>query len=154
MASTRHAGSPWRSPRGGLTVTGGWSCGRCTLGGVLVMTVCGSWWCVGETTISLSAWVEGQHNLHCHCVLTISVPCTPLLVWLKCRCFQQHSLSFGSLFNVRCFPRHRLHFCRATHVSSLRGSYALGSGPVSDFFFQVNVNIGSVSIEGYTFAMD
>ena len=34
VASTRRAGSPWRSPRGGLTVTGGWSCGRCTLGGV------------------------------------------------------------------------------------------------------------------------
>ena len=64
------------SPREGLTVTGGWSCGRCTLRGVLVKTVCGSWWCVGETTISLSALVEEQHNLHRHHVLTVSVPCT------------------------------------------------------------------------------
>ena len=72
----------------GLTVTGGWSCGRCTLRGVLVMTVCGSWWCVGEITISLSALVEGQHNPHRHRVLTISLPCTPSPVWLKCRCFQ------------------------------------------------------------------
>ena len=45
---------------GGLTVTGGWSCGRCNLSGVLVMTVWGSWWCVGVTTLSLSALVEGQ----------------------------------------------------------------------------------------------
>ena len=59
VAGTRRAGSPWRSPRGGLTVTGGWSCGRRTLGGVLVKTVCGSWWCVGETTISLPALVGG-----------------------------------------------------------------------------------------------
>ena len=52
------------------------------------MTVCGSWWCVGETTISLTALVEGQHNLHRHRVLTVSVPCTPSPVWLKRRCFQ------------------------------------------------------------------
>ena len=58
------------------------------------MTVYGSWWCVGETTISLSALVDGQHNLHRHRVLTISVPCAPSPVWLKCRCFQHLSSSW------------------------------------------------------------
>ena len=48
----------------------------------------GSWWCVGVTTLSLSALVEGQHCLHSHRVLTISAPCTPSPFWLKCRCFQ------------------------------------------------------------------
>ena len=52
------------------------------------MTMCGSWWCVGVRTLSLSALVEGQHDLHSHRVLTISVPCTPSPVWLKCRCVQ------------------------------------------------------------------
>ena len=75
--SPHHAGSPWRSPRGGWTATGGRSCSRCNLSGVLVMTVWGSWWCVGVTTLSLSALVEGQHCMHSHRVLTISAPCTP-----------------------------------------------------------------------------
>ena len=42
--------------------------------------------------------VEEQHNLHSHCVLTVSVPCTPSPVWLKYRCF---SSSTAYTFVVR-----------------------------------------------------
>ena len=67
------------------------------------MTMCGSWWCVSETTKSQSALVEGQRCVHRHRVLTISVPCNPCTVFPT---------------NLVSYPYVRLMLCNLAHSLS------------------------------------